>query len=112
MSKVFDKLKSINTILSTLLLELTPDLRAGDVNEVDDKELSYYHSKLHTLWSKLEDGEKIQDWDRNKIKLIHTFVVREMIKREFRHTNISKLDDSLPHDLQKESSDDKEEGDE
>ena len=97
------KLMQISKTLSKWLLELTPDLKTYEINKVDDKELSGFHSTLHNFWNKIDEGKPVEDWDKSKIKSMHIHVVRELIKRNFQHSRISDLDDSLPGDLKKKS---------
>jgi len=82
-----------------MLKALKDDINASDVRTSEDKDLSYMHTTLHSYWASLSKNEKVENWDKNKVKNLHNNVVKEMIKRGFKHRYLSDLDDTLPSDL-------------
>lgn len=93
------KLLSILNKLGSMLKALEGDTTSSDVRSSEDKELSYMHTTLHSYWASLIKNERVEGWDKNKVKLIHNNVVKEMIRRGFKHRYLSDLDDTLPSDL-------------
>lgn len=93
------KLLTIIKRLNSMLKALESDINSSDVRISDDKKLSYMHTTLHSYWASLSKNERVENWDKNKVKNLHNSVVKEMIKRDFKHRYLSDLDDTLPSDL-------------
>lgn len=90
-------LKRINNIL----MMIDPNMPPSVIKTSDDNDLQYYHSSLHGMWEKLSKNKKIEKWDKNKIRNLHTAIVKELFSRGINHTYISDLDDTLVGDLKK-----------
>jgi chaperonin cofactor prefoldin len=93
------KLKNVYYKLGEILLQVAQDVSVTDIRRTDDKELLYMHSSVHGIWNKISNNERVEGWDKTKLRRIHSDIVKEIIKRELRHNYISDLDDTLPSNL-------------
>lgn len=92
-------LKNIHTQIDNMLMEMKSDITIAKIKSSRDKELVFDHSLCHSYWSRIVKNESVQGWNKNKLIRIHAAIVSEMLKRGFKHTHKSSLDDTLPKNL-------------
>lgn len=92
-------LKKIQRQLNSLLMEMKSDMNVEQIKNSKDKELLFDHSLCHTYWSRLKQDKPVSGWGKSKIIRMHTAIVTEMFKRDFKHIHRSDLDDTLPSTL-------------
>jgi len=102
MNDYIERLEKLRNNISNLLFKLNPD-KPYNTLKGDDKALIFDHSMLHNIWNKLSKGEKVEGWVKSKVTFVHNMAVKEMLKRGFKHTYNSKLDDTLSSDLKKQT---------
>ena len=64
-----------------------PVLITKDTNleQLDDKMVLYWHEKMQVLWSKIEDGLEIPEWDFKEIYERHKKLLKIMKERGIKH---------------------------
>lgn len=90
------KLKRILYSIDVMLLEIRQNITPNEINKLKDKELKSSHTSLHGIWAKLNHSQRVGDWTERDVKVLHTDIVKEMIKRKLQHNYLSDLDDTLP----------------
>ena len=96
---LIEHLKKLQKKIYKLLYKLDPTLTNSETIRLDDSDLLKYHTYIHNIWLKLSNNEEVKDWNKSKVRIIHTMLVRELIKRNKSHVKLSDLDDFLPSDL-------------
>lgn len=76
-------------------------MTANEIRGYSDQDLSNNHMKLHSLWTMYRKGKSIGKYNRSLLVSLHNAIVKEISKRNLKHSYISDLDDSLPSDLKK-----------
>jgi uncharacterized cysteine cluster protein YcgN (CxxCxxCC family) len=51
----------------------------------DDQKLRSFHTELHSLWNKIQQGEQLKDWTLEKIWLEHKGLITEMLRGGLKH---------------------------
>lgn len=63
------------------------------LENLDDGMILYWHEKMHILWSRIEEGLDIPEWDFGEIFIRHQKLLEIMKKRGMKHINpINSLD--------------------